>query len=253
MKMKKSIHYKMRLILPLFALVCLSDCKKENLEEYPGTVTDYDGNVYVTIKIGDQVWMGSNLRVTHYSDGAEIPLVTGESAWENMGNNSTDKAYCWYDNNQAAYAADWGALYTWAAAMNGAPGSSSNPSGVQGACPTGWHIPSHDEWKELEAYLASEGYDFNEGTVLKATNGWDDDDGEDGNGTDDYDFAALPGGSRSTNYGTFSFGGRSGYWKSATEYNSTDAYGVHMGNYRTDILFGSYLKGNGTSVRCVKD
>ena len=243
--------------MTIWLLIILSaflfSCEKESSDGQFGTVTDYDGNVYTTIKIGNQVWMASNLRVTHYSDGSAIPYVTGDSEWTLMGNNSTDKAYCWYENNQSLYGPNWGAMYTWAAAMNGAPESSSNPSGVQGACPTGWHIPSRAEWQELEDYLSSEGYTDNEGSALKAQNGWDDDDGENGNGTDDYGFAALPGGGRSTNFGTFSFGGRNGYWKSATEFNSTDAYGVHLGNYRTDIHFGSYLKGDGMAVRCVKD
>lgn len=243
----------MTLCLLMILSAILFSCEKESSDGEFGTVTDYDGNVYTTIKIGNQVWMASNLRVTHYSDGSAIPYVTGDSEWALMDNNSTDKAYCWYENNQSLYGSNWGAMYTWAAAMNGAPGSSSNPSGVQGACPTGWHIPSRAEWQELEDYLSSQGDTDNEGTVLKAQNGWDDDDGENGNGTDDYGFAALPGGGRSTNYGTFSFGGRSGYWKSATEFNSTDAYGVHLGNYRPTILFGSYLKGDGMSVRCVKD
>ncbi len=65
---------------------------------------------------------------------------------------SSDKAYCWYDNsttNRDTY----GGMYTWAAAMNGAGGSDSNPSGVQGVCPDGWHVPSDSELKELEMNL----------------------------------------------------------------------------------------------------
>lgn len=239
--------------LSLVIMFCLSGCQKEDLEEYPGTVTDYDGNVYVTIKIGDQVWMASNLRVTHYSDGTEIPHVTGETEWKNMGNNSTDKAYCWYNNDQATYGTDWGALYTWAAAMNGAAGSSSNPSGVQGACPTGWHVPSIAEWTELKDFLISDGFTYTQGKALKATSGWDEDDGEDGNGTDDLGFAAYPGGSRETNYGKFIFGGENGYWRSATESDDNCDAGIHLGNYRDDIFIYKYLKGNGNSVRCVKD
>jgi uncharacterized protein (TIGR02145 family) len=253
MKIKQSVYYKMMLIPLLAVLSCLHGCHKVDLEEYPGTVTDYDGNVYVTIKIGDQVWMASNLRVTHYSDGSAIPLVTGETEWKNMGNNSTDKAYCWYDNDQATYGTDWGALYTWAAAMNGAPGSGSNPSGVQGACPAGWHIPSIAEWTELKDFLISDGFTYNQGKALKALSGWDDDDGEDGNGTDDFGFAAYPGGSRETNYGHFIFAGGNGYWKSATESDDNYASGVHMGNYRDDLFIYKYLKGDGQSVRCVKD
>jgi len=237
----------------LVFLFFLTGCQKQILEEYPGTVADYDGNVYVTIKIGDQVWMASNLRVTHYSDGTAIPLVTGETAWKNMGNNSTDKAYCWYEIDEAAYGTNWGALYTWAAAMNGAQGSSSNPSGVQGACPTGWHLPSIAEWNELKDFLISDGFTYTQGKALKATSGWVDDDGEDGNGTDDFNFAAYPGGSRETNYGKFIFAGGNGYWKSATESDDNCAAGIHLGNYRDDIYIYKYLKGDGQSVRCVKD
>jgi uncharacterized protein (TIGR02145 family) len=142
MKHKKTFKL---LSFSFLILTMIVSCEKGDSEEYPGTVTDYDGNVYKTIKIGNQVWMASNLRVTHYSDGTGIPLVTGDTQWENMGNNSTDKAYCWYDNDEAQYRTSWGALYTWAATMNGAEGSNTSPSGIQGACPTGWHIPSHAE------------------------------------------------------------------------------------------------------------
>ena len=61
----------------------------------PGTVTDYDGNVYATIKIGDQVWMKTNLGVTHYNNGTPIPNVTDTAEWLAL----TTGAYCYYDND----------------------------------------------------------------------------------------------------------------------------------------------------------
>jgi len=107
------------------------------------TVTDYDGNTYNTVQIGNQVWMAENLKVTHYSDGTEIQLVEDKSAWETLSH--TDKAYCYY-NNISSNGKTYGALYTWAAVMNGAGSSNTNPGRVQGVCPDGWHLPSDAKW-----------------------------------------------------------------------------------------------------------
>jgi len=113
-------------------------------------VTDIDGNVYQTVKIGNQVWMAENLKVTHYADGTPIPFVSEAVEWYDASSNG--KAYCWY-----GYIEDisnpYGALYNWEAAMNGAGSSDYVPSGVQGVCPSGWHLPSDEEWKIMEMYL----------------------------------------------------------------------------------------------------
>jgi len=94
--------------------------------------------------------MAENLNSTHYADG--IPLVDGTGVGDITGNYTT-KYYFYYNNDSATYADTYGALYTWAAMMNGAASSNNNPSGVQGVCPDGWHIPSDTAWKELEMYL----------------------------------------------------------------------------------------------------
>ena len=95
----------------------------------------------------------------------------------------TSKYYFWYNDDSASNAATYGALYTWAAAMNGSASSCSNPSGVQGVCPIGWHIPSDKEWQELEIYLGmsesqadSTGWrGTNEGSKLAGNSGlWED-------------------------------------------------------------------------------
>ncbi len=93
------------------------------------TVTDYDGNVYNTIAIGEQVWLKENLKSLHYSDGTEIPGVV---------------AY----NNDDSLAEIYGRLYSWVAAMR-----DSIQPGVQGVCPCEWHIPTDQEWSQLENYL----------------------------------------------------------------------------------------------------
>ena len=118
------------------------------------TCKDYDTNDYTSVTIGNQVWMAENLKATHYPNGTAIPYVTDNTAWGNLGDNNTDDAYCYYNNNAGGEAGTYGALYTWAAAMgDNAVSSSTNPSGVQGACPAGWHLPSDAEWTELTDYL----------------------------------------------------------------------------------------------------
>ena len=97
-----------------------------------GTVDDYDGNTYKTVKIGTQWWMAENMKSTHFSDGTEISLIENNASWGNL--DFSDKAYCYYDDS-VSRANTYGALYTWAAAMNGAESSELTPSYVQGVCP----------------------------------------------------------------------------------------------------------------------
>lgn len=114
----------------------------------PGTptVTDYDGNTYNTVQIGTQCWMKENLKTTHYSNGVNIPLGNGL-----LG--STTNGYFYYPNNETTNKSLYGLLYNWAAVMNGADTTNLIPSGVQGVCPTGWHVPSDNEFVVLVDYL----------------------------------------------------------------------------------------------------
>ena len=114
----------------------------------PGTptVTDYDGNTYNTVQIGTQCWMKENLKTTHYSNGDNIPLGNGL-----LG--STTNGYFYYPNNETTNKSLYGLLYNWAAVMNGADTTNLIPSGVQGVCPTGWHVPSDNEFVVLVDYL----------------------------------------------------------------------------------------------------
>ena len=112
------------------------------------TVTDVDGHVYNTVKLGGQCWMASNLRTTRYADGTLIAQGSG---------NSTTTAYRYVPDNNEDYLPTYGYLYNWPAVMHGASGSSANPSGVQGVCPNGWHVPSNAEWNQLTNYLMNEG------------------------------------------------------------------------------------------------
>jgi len=221
------------------------------------TVTDLDGNIYQTVVIGNQIWMAENLKSTHYADGT--PMVDGTGAADISGDYTT-KYYFWYNNDSATYADTYGALYTWAAVMNGEASSDNNPSSVQGVCPDNWHVPGDAEWKELEMYLgmsqaeaditaAWRGTD--EGGKLKQTDTthWD---SPNTGATNESAFTALPGGYRGYD-GTFYYIGSDGHWWSAAENDATHAWFRRLGYNYSEV--GRYDGNNslGFNVRCVKD
>jgi uncharacterized protein (TIGR02145 family) len=222
--------------------------------------SDYDGNHYTTSIIGNQTWMTENLKTTHFSDGTEITQVQGISEWGNL--TYSDPAYCYYDNS-LTNGNTFGALYTWAAAMNGAGSSELNPSDVQGACPCGWHLPSEEEWIELEMYLGmsyEEAYGLgwrgtDEGDKLKSAIGWY----NNGNGTNSSGFSALPGGSRKK--GLFDGLNETTIFWSSTEYfninylafNRSLSYLYSTVGWFSAAHYYGYPKNYGLSVRCLKD
>jgi len=226
------------------------------LRTYEGTITDYDDNEYYTVVIGDQTWMQENLNVSHYADGSPVSLVEDSAAW--AGLTVTEKAYCWYDNNSSS-GDTYGALYTWAAAMKGANSSDTNPSGVQGVCPDGWHLPSDEEWKQLEMHLGmsraeaddTDNRGTDEGGKLKETGitHWA---SPNAGATNESGFTALPGGYRKF-WGSFSYIGLSGYWWSSSEGDAVNTYSRYLVYYGTDVYRGFYGKNSGYSVRCAQD
>lgn len=116
--------------------------------EQKETLEDYDGNIYDWVKIGDQIWMAENLKVTHYANGDLIPDGVGVDL-EVVDKNSK---YRFVYNDSIFYKEEYGLLYTWAAALNGE--NYENPDDqIQGACPNGWHIPSDKDWFVLESLL----------------------------------------------------------------------------------------------------
>ena len=114
------------------------------------SMSDSDGNSYNTVTIGTQVWMGANLKTTKFSDGTSIRNVKGGQTWANLGT----AAYCWPDNDSVKYKNVVGALYNYATVSSGK------------LCPTGWHVPSKDEFTTLETYLGG----YTSGGKLKGTN-----------------------------------------------------------------------------------
>jgi uncharacterized protein (TIGR02145 family) len=243
-------------------LIILISCEKteETENETPlVTITDYDGNTYSTIKIGNQQWMVNNLKTTHYADGTEITLVESTSTWEALGYD--EKAYCYYNNNENSESNTYGALYTWAAAMNGAESSDNNPSSVQGVCPDGWHLPSDNEWKEMEMYLGMSQADAdlkgyrgtNQGCKLAGSaNLWYDGFLENDDAFGASGFMALPGGGRRYDGSFGHLGDNANFW-SATQNDSLVAWGRHLYSSYSTVHRYSNIKSDGFSVRCVKD
>ena len=223
------------------------------------TVTDYDGNSYHTVEIGNQWWMASNLLSTHYADGSEIPMVESTSAWEALG--SEDSAYCYYNNNTSREAFTYGALYTWAATLDGAESSNEKPSGIQGVCPDGWHVPSDAEWKELELYLgmpqaevdATGARGMELGSQLAVSMDlWSDGLLRSSTSFGGSGFMALPGGGRRYDGSFGHLGDNANFW-SATEKNGEKAWGRHIYSDYTTVHRYSNVKSDGFSVRCIKD
>lgn len=220
---------------------------KPTIEETTsGTFIDSrDGNEYNWVQIGDQVWMAENLAylpsVNMVADGSEDAAGSYYYVYGYDGTNVTDaKATANYTT--------YGVLYNWTAAMAGEASSTANPSGIQGVCPTGWHLPSDAEWTQLTDYLGGESV---AGDKLKetGTTHWL---SPNTGATNETGFTALPGGYRSY-HGTFYNIGYSGYWWSATDFNSNNAWSRTM-RYNSSSVYRDYdHKELGFSVRCVRD
>jgi uncharacterized protein (TIGR02145 family) len=196
-----------------------------------GSITDIDGNTYKTVTIGTQTWMAENLKVTKYNDGIAIPNVTDNTAWREL----TTGALCDYDNTPSN-SETYGKLYNWHAVNTGK------------LCPTGWHVPSDAEWTELTDYL---GGTSDAGGKLKetGTTHWN---SPNTGATNETGFTALPGGYRSYD-GTFLNFGIYGYWWSATENLTSNAWGRTMSYRVSSVYRNSNDKELGFSVRCLRD
>ena len=200
-----------------------------------------DGNIYNTVTIGTQVWMVENLRY--------LPSVVGPGTDSNTtpyyyvsGYNGTNVTAAKATSNYTTY----GVLYNWPAAMAGSASSSANPSGVQGICPSGWHLPSDAEWTQLTSYLGGEdlaGSKLKEMGITHWTS-------PNADATNESGFSALGGGARNWD-GTFLNIGSQEFWWSATE-------GAHAWFRFVSYSYGGVGKGDGGKnmgfyVRCVRD
>jgi len=223
--------------------------------EYGSFTDSRDGIVYKTVTIGEQVWMAENL--------AYLPSVVGPATesytapyYYVYGYDGTSVATAKATSNYTTY----GVLYNWPAALT--------------ACPEGWHLPSDEEWTQLETYLANNGHNY-DGSVggdnfrdkiaisLASATGWDayasTNPGAIGNTNPAYDayrnksgFSALPGGYR--NYtGEFFYIGIYGTWWSSTVANTSIAWPRYLYYNLSDVNKYGSSKENGFSVRCLRD
>ena len=196
--------------------------------------TDIDGNTYQSVIIGTQEWMVENLKAFKYNDGIAIPNVTGNTEWQALSTG----AWSHYDNQ---YDTIYGKLYNWYAVE------------TSKLCPTGWHVPTNEEWTVLTDYLGRNGHSGTEGTALKATSGWYIGGWFSGeNGTDDYGWLGLPGGYRGTN-GVFDAIGYLGNWWSSSQANAYDAWSRYLVGNDVSVYGLQHSEGSGYSVRCLRD
>ena len=214
-------------------------------------VKDYDGNKYDAVKIGKQVWMASNLKTEHYADGSEIPMA-GNSTYS----ETEPYRYCPDGNSQNVNY--YGYLYNWPAVMHGSSSSENNPSGVQGICPKGWHVPSDAEWDKLVDYVENhpKQYGNSVAKALASNEGcWEESGttgtpGCDQSSNNTTGFSAVPAGSYTGSY--YYFGDNANFW-SATQDNSRSAYSRNLNYGSAYVGRYNYYKYNGFSVRCIRD
>jgi uncharacterized protein (TIGR02145 family) len=210
-----------------------------------GTVWDRDGNAYSTVRIGTQVWMAENLRTT-----SQLYYIPDDSTWysnwfySHYTDDAKIPAYCWYDNNMQ-YKYTYGALYNGYAVRKG------------NLCPTGWHVPSIDDWSIL---IDSLGGNLIAGRKLRETDTihWE---SPNTNATNEVCFNALPGGMRGLSgglYPSFCYLRRNASWWSSTIEDSRISdinltYDIFRGDNREDLLFSPSDCWQACSVRCIKD
>ena len=243
----KKILIMLLIVIPLILLMLafFSDLgydktnNTSNMDMNNKIITDYDGNEYTTVKIGNQIWMTKNLTTSHYNDGTSIE---GISVYDNKESNIEK----------------YGRLYQWEAIKN--------PAGL---CPAGWHVATDEEWKELEATLGMSKSEtdgtgwrktFNESKKLKKFGRVYFRSKKEQTEINISGFSAVPSGARTRRDLILPFwgGGRyADYW-TATESSSSEAWNrslvwipIHPGSDK--VFRGKLNKEFGFSIRCVKD
>lgn len=209
-------------------------------------VTDIDGNVYKTVVMGNQIWMKENLNVKTFSNGDKIPTITPDTLdLSDLENPIYQFAY----KSDESIADIYGRFYTWYTVVDS-----------RNVCPTGWHVPSDEEFCELENFVeANSDVDCNlmdhrgknQGGYLKAAGfvHWI----YPNTGADNrYGFTVLPAGIRYFN-GFFDGITHYAYFWTTTEFDEDRARTRRFYYNERDVSRGEYYKRSSLSVRCVKD
>ena len=238
--------YMMKRITNYFLLILvigtvLTACKKEDdptpnppapVPQQP--VVDIDGNSYPTVKIGNQVWMKENLKVTKLNDNTPIARIEQATSWS----ETTEPAYCWY-NNSSQMGEIYGALYNWYTVE------------TEKLCPTGWRVPTTSDWDVLRDHLGEAGI---AGGKMKATGTthWE---SPNSGATNESGFTGLPGGMRFSSGTTFSSESQIGSFWTSTENPNFDGFTYikelfhdNSSLYQRDVQVRM-----GLSVRCIKN
>lgn len=204
-----------------------------------GILTDVEGNTYKTVIIGDQEWMTKNLDVGMLNDGTPIHYESDSTSWDTIN----EPAYCVYEFTEVdTMYNDYGNLYNGYAIETGK------------LCPTGWHVPTQQDWIELFSYLGGQTV---AGGKLKSLDEWI---APNTGATNSSGFTALPGGKvrrgvTAFEYTNFkSFGkGKEGYWWTSSKSEWDDIYIILIKYNQESIFIETSYNLNAHSVRCVKD
>ena len=193
-----------------------------------GGALEYQGYDYETVQIGEQCWFAENLRSENYENGDVIPTNLSNAEWQ----SSISGAMAVYGDGSLSLS-EHGGLYNWYAVDD-----------ARGLCPTGWHVPSDEEWNVLTDHLGGES---EAGVKMKTTYGWH----EAGNGSNESNFSGLPGGLRG-NDGSYAGADYVGRWYSSTQDGSVA--------WNRDLIWdidgvdrNSSSHTGGFSIRCIQD
>lgn len=219
------IAFSFLLALSLF----ISGCKKS--ESFPQTVTDIDGNIYKTVKIGNQVWMAENLKVNHYRNGDEIPEILDGLIWDYLSTGAS----CTYDHSDSI-ATIYGNLYNWHAVNDS-----------RKLAPDGWHIPTDEEWESLNSYLG----EFAGGKMKEEdTIHWR---YPNVGATNETGFNALPAGIRASGSGEFKNLQKSTCWWASSSDCVHCPVAWRVSYDQSELSRNDYYPTLGFSVRCIMD
>ena len=224
-------------------LSAYGDCGAEESSWQCGDPLEHQGYDYVTVEIGEQCWFSENLRSESYENGDAIPSSVSDSEWSSTTSGAValygEDAGC-QSNSPNVDACDpiqslneYGRLYNWYAVDDS-----------RGLCPSGWHVPTDEEWTVMTDHLGGES---TSGSQMKTTYGWF----GGGNGMNSAGFSGLPGGYRFSS-GYFGFSGFGGNWWSSSPDVSV-AWGRGLDYYDEAISRNTYNPLYGFSVRCIKD
>jgi uncharacterized protein (TIGR02145 family) len=235
--------------ISIIILLSLNACTKDKETPYvieQSTVTDIEGTVYKTVKIGDQWWMAENLRVKSYNDGVPIEFIPVVNGSDTIWANTDSGAYCIINEDL------FGCLYNAQVLENG-----------KNIAPSGWHVPTDEDWKVLEKTLGMSDSEINstgwrgslEANLLTSQYniGWPAGDRENGLfGTDYFGFNAKPSSIRGHDGRTNNQSNSAWWWSQTEDANGKFCY-RSIDIYHRSIFRQYMLPECGLSIRCVKD